>query len=139
MIKDPYIRSFDSFSAMGEYAKEVEDYELTSMKKVVDEFKSMVPRYIEQIKAAVVDQAEAQVLFSTANKAKGLEFPKVKLADDFPSLVEEKKIIAPTELEADEFNLIYVACTRAMDHLTVAKGGGLEEFIVQYQENKKAA
>lgn len=54
--------------------------------------------------------------FSTAHKAKGAEFPSVRLADDFkPKGPKEKPDMFGWTPE--EGNLLYVACTRARKHL----------------------
>jgi superfamily I DNA/RNA helicase len=56
-----------------------------------------------------------QVIFTTAHKSKGREFKQVKLEDDFPSNYGKGgKWIG---LDTEEQNLLYVACTRAINCL----------------------
>lgn len=55
------------------------------------------------------------VTFTTAHKSKGREFPKVVLAEDFPSGYDKQG--AWVGLKEEELNLLYVACTRASGSL----------------------
>lgn len=128
-IQDPYIRSFGSFPAMESYAREVEDFEIAALGKVVKQYNARIPRLVESIRKNVMNPQQADILLTTAHKAKGLEWSCVRLADDFPSLVAGDEIIKKDRLEADEFNLIYVAMTRAMDSLSFAKGSSLIPFV----------
>ena len=53
-------------------------------------------------------QAEADIVFTTAHKSKGLEFDTVKVTDDFiPGLDPHDP-----RIQEDEKNLIYVAASR---------------------------
>lgn len=128
-IQDPYIRSFGRFSAMEGYAREVEDFEISALGNVVKEYNTRIPRLVETIRENAMAPEQADILLTTAHKAKGLEWPCVRLADDFPNLVAGDRIIKKDRLEADEFNLIYVAMTRAMDSLSFARGSSLIPFV----------
>ena len=62
-------------------------------------------------------------MLSTAHKAKGLEWPRVRLASDFPSLEELDTLdrdglpwLTPGERD-QELHLLYVAVTRARQQL----------------------
>ena len=111
----------------------------------VEEHKNDLPQIVTSIQAATVcQQSDADVLYLTAHKAKGLGFPRVYLCDDFlggctpDELIMEKQMKAlarglpdPTALLEDtpwmllgddvegEINLLYVALTRAMEKLYV--------------------
>jgi F-box protein 18 (helicase) len=136
-IQDPYIRSFDSYEAMRKYAKTVEDFELSSMAGVVDEFKSLIPVLVPKIKSATVeDLSMCDVILTTAHKSKGLEFDSCKLLDDFAMLVKDNEIIDPENLEEAEINLIYVACTRAMRNLILSRNSSVAQFINLYQKSR---
>lgn len=136
-IRDPYIRSFESFGTMEAYAETVEDFELSSMSKVVANYRHKVPSLVQTIKDEAVDVSEADVILVTGHKAKGLEWPVVSLCDDFPDLVVDKEIIAADELEPDEFNLLYVSMTRAMESLRFSPGCSVIEFMERYQELRR--
>jgi F-box protein, helicase, 18 len=133
-IVDPYIKSFDCFSEMELYAREVEDYEIASMCKVIKEYGRQIPQLVETVIKNTVDAGKADFLLTTAHKAKGLEWKCVRLADDLPNLIEGDQIIPKDRLEPDEFNLIYVSMTRAMDHLSFEDGCSLVPFILKYKE-----
>jgi hypothetical protein len=63
----------------------------------------------------------ADVVVSTAHKAKGREWPTVQLADDFPDPRQSFDVMMDPTLAAPELRLIYVACTRASEHLDVSR------------------
>ena len=66
------------------------------------------------VKAAQEDEASADVILSTAHKAKGREWDSVRLASDFASSRLGKNPDAPSEVR-----LFYVAMTRARKTLIV--------------------
>jgi F-box protein 18 (helicase) len=133
-ISDPYIKSFDCFSTMERYAREVDDFEIASMCRIAKEYGYQIPPLVETLKENSVEAGKADFLLTTAHKAKGLEWRCVRLADDFPNLIEGGEIIPRHRLEPDEFNLIYVSMTRAMDSLSFADGCSLVPFILKYKE-----
>ena len=73
---------------------------------------------------AVPHPAAADRVLSTAHKAKGLEWPRVRLGADFPGLEELHAAadrdgvpqLTPEERD-QELNLLYVAVTRARQQL----------------------
>lgn len=130
-ISDPFLAGFTDFAAMKSYAKQVEDWELSGVSRVVEKYEGRIPQLVRRIEASVADEAAAEVVLTTAHKAKGLEFDNVSLADDFPRLLKEGELIAPTDLDPDEFNLIYVAITRAKERLQLFKGSDLAQFILK--------
>ncbi|MDA8140757.1 MAG: UvrD-helicase domain-containing protein [Desulfobacteraceae bacterium] len=133
---DPYLKSFEGFALLEIYAKAVEDKELLSMCGVVRKHRHNIPIQVRAIQAAVVSTAEADVILTTAHKAKGLEWPRVRLADDFPDLVVDNERVAPSGIESDEVNLIYVSMTRAMDKLSFDKECSVIKFIESCQREQ---
>jgi superfamily I DNA/RNA helicase len=63
----------------------------------------------------VEDPAEADVTITTAHKAKGLEWSKVRLANDFKVPTDN---VNPT---TEETNILYVAASRALHQLDLSK------------------
>lgn len=61
------------------------------------------------------------VCFSTAHKAKGLEFEQVWLADDFMRFFEDGHELRPDQVEQEEVNILYVALTRARDAIRLSE------------------
>jgi superfamily I DNA/RNA helicase len=70
---------------------------------------------------AVESPGDADIIITTAHKAKGAQFTQVKLAEDFIDVADYEDMATsdkykPQELEA-ELNLLYVAVTRAVNTL----------------------
>ncbi|MEZ3181081.1 UvrD-helicase domain-containing protein, partial [Streptomyces pimonensis] len=77
---------------------------------------------------ALIDETKAEVTVSTAHKAKGREWPKVRIADDFPpppdsNQQDDSGRPIPEPVSDTDARLAYVAVTRARCHLDL---GGLE-------------
>jgi len=77
-----------------------------------------------------------RVSVSTMHLAKGLEFRAVAVMACDDEVVPSQKRIETVGDEADlqdvydtERQLLYVACTRARDHLLVTSGGPPSEFL----------
>jgi ATP-dependent exoDNAse (exonuclease V) beta subunit len=109
-----------------EFARTVEDWELSSRCSIVDEYRHKIPQLVRDIQKAAVEADNAEIVLTTAHKSKGLEFSKVRLADDFPKLVNNGKLITGEEFDIDEFNLIYVSITRAKERIMLSES--LQEF-----------
>ena len=131
-IRDPFVRLFDTFDELEQYAADAEDKELGIRCRLVKQWQHSIPVYIKQLRAAAGPLEDAQVAFATAHKSKGLEFPNVRLGRDFADLVADAQTWeacqkAPSahvrnELEAqllpqEELNIWYVAATRAQQRL----------------------
>ena len=54
----------------------------------------------------------ADIVLTTAHKAKGLEFDTVKLSDDFLPSLESVDMANLNRCEEDEKNILYVAVSR---------------------------
>lgn len=60
-------------------------------------------------------ESQADITITTCHKAKGLEWPIVRLSNDFKFLSEPDTMIPP-----EEANLLYVAATRALNILDIS-------------------
>ena len=60
---------------------------------------------------------EAKILMTTAHKSKGCEYKNVVLANDFPLDAHQPNPMQ--KMHQQELNLLYVACTRAINKLQV--------------------
>jgi len=138
LVNNNYISSFNSYNELKTYAQDVEDFELLSVCKVVEEYKDSIPGHIKRITEKAVDTKDADIILTTAHKAKGLEWNNVLTMGDFQDLVREEEFIDPEEIEPDEFNLIYVTMTRARANLRFDKESSLPEFIQLFQSNRAA-
>ena len=136
--RNRFLKDFVSEDEILDYANEVDDYELKSALKMakeykekVFEFKDISDKFYAAWKNKALngfDKRTSEILFlTTAHTAKGLEWDKVTIADDFTDFAdlivdfgcdnlkefqEEQNVLANQEL-IDEFNLFYVAVTRA--------------------------
>lgn len=119
-IKDIFVKSFDSYYDLREYAHTVEDSELISCCRIVDKYGNSIPSLIYKIGSRTVNELiHADIILSTAHKSKGLEFKNVLLADDFYHLTDKGNIIEVKKDNFEDINLIYVALTRAINTLQI--------------------
>jgi superfamily I DNA/RNA helicase len=83
-------------------------------------------------------KAEADIILTTAHKAKGLEFSSVKLASDFTF---DKKSSAKLDnndtLTTQSKNLMYVAITRTLGDLDVSEVDYLQPLLIK--QKRKAS
>lgn len=108
-IKNPSIGRFNSFGDFQRYGVEAGDMEIGALVKTVEQYQSQIPRIYEAVKASQVSlQEKANVILTTAHRAKGLEFAQVYMQDDFIELPPER------DYDYEEINLLYVALTRAI-------------------------
>jgi hypothetical protein len=104
--------------------------------KVLLELVKKTDPYIlaDYLRRAQVPAHEARLLVSTAHKAKGREWDRVLLWDDFPTWWEEGWAPFGVEPDPEEENLFYVAMTRARRHLSLAKLPTALEAIADMEE-----
>ena len=107
----PELAPFHSWFEAREYSENYpeEAQELRSMVDLVDRFG--VQPLISALKN-VVPEDGADVLISTAHKAKGREWKSVKLAGDF---------LHPQDMEIEDLRLAYVSVTRAIETLDMSE------------------
>ena len=140
--RNRFLKDFNDEDELIEYAKEVEDYELKSALKVAKEYKERIFEFQEvsqkfykawQNRTSNGFEARIkEILFlTTAHTAKGLEWDSVTVADDFTDFADlivdfgcdslkefkEEQNYMPNQELLDEFNLFYVAITRAKKSL----------------------
>ncbi|MEW5423969.1 UvrD-helicase domain-containing protein [Amorphus sp. 3PC139-8] len=117
-VRSPELASFDSWDELLMEA-EAGNSTMARLQKLVEEG---MPQHLDRLAAYEVPPQRAQIVLSTAHKAKGCEWPQVILANDWRSLPElqERHKKATTESPAavtaalEEWNLLYVAATRAI-------------------------
>lgn len=112
----PELACFDSWSEVVEYCQsDPSGDELALLVKLITEFGA------QQIVAALDRMPrvqDADLVISTAHRSKGLAWPTVQLAGDFPGDL--------AKASDDELRLLYVAVTRARRELDVESVPGLE-------------
>ncbi|WP_321467975.1 UvrD-helicase domain-containing protein [Halarcobacter sp.] len=140
--RNPFLKGFKDEEQLASYAKETDDFELRSALKIVKEYQNQIFDFKEIAQKFYkawqnrdlnnFDKRLNEILFlTTAHTAKGLEWDSVVVADDFPNFADlildmgytslkqfkkELKKLTNQEL-IDEFNLFYVALTRAKTKL----------------------
>jgi len=140
--RNRFLKEFYNEDDIADYAKEVEDYELKSALKrakeygeKIFEFKEIADKFYkawQNKKSNGFLQRLSEILFlTTAHTAKGLEWDRVTVADDFNDFADlivdfgcdslkefqEEQNYLPNQELIDEFNLFYVAITRARKQL----------------------
>jgi superfamily I DNA/RNA helicase len=122
-VKTRYIRRFKSFSEVKEMAENPngQDAELKRMVALVERWAGQLPDTLRRFSASACGPQEAQITLSSAHRAKGLEWDRVEVADDFLNLCDaDLEAENMTEPEFDEeINLIYVAATRSRGGLSL--------------------
>ncbi|ELU14334.1 hypothetical protein CAPTEDRAFT_187144 [Capitella teleta] len=122
-IQNRLIRRFirQGFSEFVKFAKKTTDSELLGKIKIVEVFHNSLPGYIKMIRSKCVRDVDlADIIFSTAHKAKGLEFSTVRVANDFNIFNIDGRMHSLSEVSIDERNLLYVAVTRAKKSLILS-------------------
>jgi F-box protein, helicase, 18 len=124
------------------------DKELMALCRLVEKYKHRLPELISKIATQCTGpngehpkgkKAGPVTILTTAHRAKGLEWDNVEIADDFSALIHREKGERPRlmagkeseqgkplglkkgEVPVEEFNLLYVAATRAKKSLEVNK------------------
>ncbi|XP_073445163.1 F-box DNA helicase 1 isoform X2 [Dendrobates tinctorius] len=129
-IKDRFIATWNKkggFPALKEYALSSEDRELEGKISIVEKYNQRIPELVTRIERCHTSHPQdADYTLGTVHKAKGMEFDIVEVTDDFVKVpcarhnLERLQIPVGTVAE-DEWNLLYVAVTRAKNHLTITK------------------
>lgn len=121
VIRSEEINEFESFQELKDYANETGDIVTLRNCLFVEKYGDRVPNILEKIESNIKkNDPNASTIISTCHKAKGLEFDKVILLDDFkypyretPMGWEYKPILD------DESHLLYVAVTRAKQEVLI--------------------
>lgn len=129
MIKDKLIKVMKDLDELEDYIEKTEDVQLAMMVEIVKEYGDKIPAIIKAIKEKHVendDKEEAEMIFSTVHRCKGMEYDRIQLVNDFISeerlekLKEDKKAedINAAKLN-EEINLLYVAITRTKNSIHI--------------------
>ncbi|KAF1372544.1 hypothetical protein PFLUV_G00266600 [Perca fluviatilis] len=133
-IRDPLIRSFAKrnpegpFWALKMYVEQTEDLELDAKVSIVEKYGKRIPELARRLESCFeYDYNEADFIIGTVHKAKGLEFETVMVTDDFAKVPSSEHNLhhnpnfSFADIADDEWNLLYVAVTRAKTSLIVTK------------------
>lgn len=130
------LETWDDLRLLAEEVGDPTAMVLMSLAQDYPDFRSLA-QYLASV--VVPKEGEAEVVFSTAHKAKGREWPRILLWEDYPKVWDpafRKRWLEQLGPEGQyalwqEENLLYVAATRAMRHLVAFlplpwDGGGSE-------------
>ena len=117
--RSPSLQVFNTWGELVEYAKSEVGSDLSPLVKMLDRWPAKtLLKALNAIKD--VKETEADLIISTAHRAKGKEFPSVKLGSDFPWPSSKDKDCKHAFVPEDA-NLLYVAITRAMYELDISE------------------
>lgn len=112
------LQEYPEYTFYKEVANESQDPEMLRSVRIVEQYSRNLPELFASLRRnAVTDELEASVTLSTAHRAKGLEWDAVQIAEDFTFSPFDPD--NDYESWIDEMNLLYVACTRAMQLLAI--------------------
>jgi len=127
-IRDKLLASMRDMEDLREYVELTEDRQLGMMADMVDDYGNEIPELIRSIKDRHIgddDKTQADMIFTTVHRCKGMEYDMVRLADDFiteDSLLRQlEKDRQPASIRrlSEEVNLLYVAVTRTRNKLII--------------------
>lgn len=129
-IRDKLIGTMQSMRDLEDYIRKTEDNSLAMIVDVVKEFGNRLPALINELKANhTVRKEDADMIFSTVHRCKGMEYDEVTLLNDFINESKLKKYIeqsggdkindANKNRLSEEVNILYVAVTRARSRLII--------------------
>lgn len=123
---DPLVARFKTWEACKEASEYEEDPDLTRLVKIVEQYTDAIPDILSGMRQRhTPDESKAQIIVSTAHKAKGCEWPHVVVLDDFMPPMQLRAMLSKKRISAadynQEINLIYVALTRAIETLAISQ------------------
>lgn len=122
LVRDKLIKKMRNLEELSEYIEKTEDVQLSMMVEIVKEYGNRIPGIIQEIKDKHLNndqKQEAEMIFSTVHRSKGMEYDSIQIVNDFISeetlekLNEDKKTEIYDSKVNEEINLLYVAVTRA--------------------------
>ncbi len=120
-VNNNMFNKFKDYSQMIDYANDTEDLELLALDRMIYKYGSDIPRIVDSIKNnSVNEKSEADVIFSTMHRSKGMTYSvPVYISDDHFDLEKAfRKYYVDKEKDFDikkyyeEMCIIYVAITR---------------------------
>ncbi|XP_070978094.1 F-box DNA helicase 1-like [Oncorhynchus clarkii lewisi] len=121
-------QSLGGYFGLKSYAKKTEDRELEGKLSMVEKYNSRIPELVERLYGCTEREAQhADFILGTVHKSKGLEFDTVVITDDFAKVpcaahnLPRLSSCSGGDVPDDEWNLLYVAVTRAKSSLVITK------------------
>lgn len=124
----PELGIFRNWDELEKFAETEEGEGYKPLVRMVYQYLGGIPMLCRRLKPkkwggeTEFEEKDAEVVVSTAHKAKGREWDRVRMCDDFPQLVQEVSA-GKFELDEEEANLVYVTITRARKRLNLGGYG----------------
>lgn len=115
-INNPFVKLFNNFQEYEEYGEEILDPEIISNVKLIKKYGRRIPGLLYDLKNREVDdELEADAIFTTSHKSKGMEWDNIDILDDFIQIIDQEigNINKDLLKKPEEINLFYVTITRA--------------------------
>ncbi|WP_438396953.1 UvrD-helicase domain-containing protein [Caballeronia sp. DA-9] len=105
---------FETWKEVQSFARSAVGRDLLPIVRIIDELGTA---YLRSLAARVTPEAKADYVISTVHRAKGLQWKRVKITNDFRFKNNDGRLM----LEEDETRLLYVALTRAQHVMDVSE------------------
>ncbi|WP_038007882.1 UvrD-helicase domain-containing protein [Terrimonas ferruginea] len=136
-VRDKLIKSMHDLDDLEDYVEKTEDVQLGMMAGIVKEYGNEIPAILKRLKDLHTgddSRDNAEMIFSTVHRAKGMEYDVVYLAGDFIKEADleraknGQKENTDTSKLNEEINLLYVAVTRTKNILHIPEALLPENF-----------
>lgn len=117
------IRDFESIQELEQFSKDTKNQDYLNVIKFVNTYGDNIFEINKKIKEKLTTKkSEADIIFTTTHKSKGLEYEQVIMADDF---ITKKEITNPKNKISflriiEELNIYYVAASRVKKAIQMA-------------------
>lgn len=117
------IKAFPSIYELEVFAKETKNQDYLNVIKFINTYGDNIFEINKRAKELLVSsKEEADIIFTTTHKAKGMEYEQVIMTDDFitkKDILSSKNRLSFTQIN-EELNIYYVASTRAKKAIKLA-------------------
>ena len=127
----PDLMGFKNWADVQEYVNDEGGSDLKVFVKLIDEYGVQT---VKDIADKAVEEKFADIIVSTAHKAKGREWKAVKIAGDFREPMNEDG--TPSDPVKSEMMLAYVSVTRAMNQLDRAGLAWVDRYLDERPDEK---
>jgi superfamily I DNA/RNA helicase len=121
---NPELALFNNWDEVIEFSETDSGMDLRSLVAMISDYG--IEKLLEALRSTVKSSSEADITLTTAHKSKGLEWPHVKLHNDFFSAEEGNR------LPQGEINILYVAATRALNLLDVSDCSACHPEVLKF-------
>ncbi|MGM0520172.1 MAG: UvrD-helicase domain-containing protein [Campylobacterota bacterium] len=127
------IKEFETIKELEQFAKDTKNQDYLNIIKFINTYGDNIFEINNKVKSQItLDKNEADIIFTTTHKSKGLQYNQVVMADDFitkKDIVNPKSNLSHVKIN-EELNIYYVASTRVKDAIELAS------FKLEYKYNE---